>query len=370
LLKIFSISIATTVAALIASFVYGWLRNGSLAAGGTALLLCAILGVMEVSLSFDNAVVNAVVLEKLNEFWQRIFLTVGVLVAAVGMRFLLPIFVVWITAGLNPVAALHLAFNPPTDGSMTYAQHLDAAYPLIAGFAGMFLAFIFLDFALDDEREEHWLGWLERPLAKLGSYNRFELIHCAVAFGLLGFVVAEFVSPGQKVLVTVGGVLGALSNRLIGWLGDRFNPGGKVVLAGGLASFMTFCYLETLDSSFSFDGVLGAFAITADPIIIMLGLGFIGAPWVRDMTVWLVRKGTLKNFIYLEHGAMWAIGSLAVMMLLKIGLHIPDAVVGLTGVTLIGAAFLTSWLTKDDEEEMPVLPPEFQLPRIHLTTTE
>ena len=342
MIRVFGLSAATTVAALGAAFVYGWLHNGSVAAGGTALLLCAILGIMEISLSFDNAVVNAVVLEKLNEFWQRIFLTVGVLVAAVGMRFLLPILVVWVTAGLNPVEALHLAFNPPTDGSMTYAQHLDAAYPLIAGFAGMFLAFIFLDFALDDEREEHWLSWLERPLAKLGSHNRFELIHCVIAFGLLGFVVAEFVPSDKHVLVIAGGVLGALSNRLIGWLGDRFNPEGKAVVVGFAASLATFCYLETLDASFSFDGVLGAFAITADPIIIMLGLGFIGAPWVRDMTVWLVRKGTLKNFVYLEHGAMWAIGSLAVMMLVKIGLHIPDVVIGLTGVTLIGAATLTS----------------------------
>jgi hypothetical protein len=341
-LRIFGLSAVISVAALSAAFIYGWLHNGSLAAGGTALALCLILGIMEVSLSFDNAVVNAVVLEKLNEYWQRIFLTVGVLVAAVGMRFLLPILVVWITAGLNPAQALHLAFNTPTDGSMTYAQHLDAAYFLIGAFAGVFLAFIYLDFALDDEREEHWLSWLERPLAKLGRYNKFEWIHCVIAFGLLGFVVTKWVPHDKQLIALTGGVLGALSNRLIGKLGDRFNPKGKAVVTGFLASFTTFCYLEVLDSSFSFDGVLGAFAITSDPIIIMLGLGFIGAPWVRDMTVYLVRKGTLAEYIYLEHGAMWAIGALATMMLLKIGLHIPNLITGLTGVGLIAAAFLTS----------------------------
>lgn len=97
-----------------------------------------------------------------------------------------------------------------------------------------------------------------------------------------------------------------------------------------------------LDSSFSFDGVMGAFAITSDPILIMLGLGLIGAPIIRSATVYLVRNEALARFIYLEHGAHWAIGTLSVIMLLSIGVHIDSTFTGLIGVVLIGAAFATS----------------------------
>jgi hypothetical protein len=49
--------------------------------------------------------------------------------------------------------------------------------------------------------------------------------------------------------------------------------------------------------------VIGAFAITSDVVVIMLGLA-IGAMFVRSMTIYLVDKGTLEAFIYLEHGAI------------------------------------------------------------------
>ena len=86
-----------------------------------------------------------------------------------------------------------------------------------------------------------------------------------------------------------------------------------------------------LDASFSFDGVIGAFAITSDPIIIALGLGLIGAMFVRSLTVFLVRKGTLADYVYLEHGAHWAIGALAVILLVSIGYHINEFITGLIG---------------------------------------
>src|SRR5690606_24125536 len=108
--------------------------------------------------------------------------------------------------------------------------------------------------------------------------------------------------------------------------------------ATGKAGFFLFLYLEVLDASFSFDGVIGAFAITSDPIIIALGLGFIGAMFVRSITIFLVRKGTLSDYVYLEHGAHWAIGALALILLYSIGTHVPEVITGLVGVALIGAA--------------------------------
>ncbi|MEO6886951.1 MAG: DUF475 domain-containing protein, partial [Jatrophihabitantaceae bacterium] len=117
--------------------------------------------------------------------------------------------------------------------------------------------------------------------------------------------------------------------------------GKRIVQAVGKAAFFLFLYLEVLDASFSFDGVVGAFAITSDPIIIAIGLG-IGAMFIRSLTVLLVRKGTLSEFEYLEHGALWAIGALAVLLMVTMKHEVPEVVTGLIGVGFIGAAFLSS----------------------------
>jgi hypothetical protein len=138
---------------------------------------------------------------------------------------------------------------------------------------------------------------------------------------------------------------------------DAAGGPSELAKATGKAGFFLFLYLEVLDASFSFDGVIGAFAITSDPILIALGLGFIGAIFVRSITIYLVRKGTLAEYVYLEHGAHWAIGALAVILLVSIGVHVEETITGLVGVVLIGAAFLSSIVRRrrelviDDEPE-------------------
>ena len=101
-LRIFGLSYAVTLVSLVVAFLY---------AGVTGLVLCAILGILEISLSFDNAVVNATVLERMSAFWQRIFLTIGVLIAVFGMRLVFPLLIVGITAQLSPVEAVRLALE-------------------------------------------------------------------------------------------------------------------------------------------------------------------------------------------------------------------------------------------------------------------
>ena len=96
-----------------------------------------------------------------------------------------------------------------------------------------------------------------------------------------------------------------------------------------------------LDASFSFDGVVGAFAITDMIFVIALGLG-IGACYIRALTVYLVRKGTLAEYVYLEHGAHWAIGALAVLLFVTIRVEGSRLVTGLIGVGFIGAALVSS----------------------------
>src|SRR4030088_1071703 len=102
LLKTFGGAFWITAIGLILAFLYG---------GPTGLAVAAILTVLEISLSFDNAVINATVLGRMNEKWQRLFLTVGVIIAAFGMRLLFPVLIVCVTATLSPVQAYHLAMD-------------------------------------------------------------------------------------------------------------------------------------------------------------------------------------------------------------------------------------------------------------------
>jgi hypothetical protein len=126
---------------------------------------------------------------------------------------------------------------------------------------------------------------------------------------------------------------------------------GRTLILTGQAAFSMFIFLEVLDASFSFDGVLGAFAITTDPIIIALGLG-VGALFVRSMTVYLVDQGSLAKFRFMEAGAHWAIGALAIMLIFTIRFEIPDYVIGLIGIALIAASILSSVAANKRDEKL------------------
>ncbi len=344
--KVFRWSLIVTILSLVVAYIYGsW----------EALFLCLMLAILEVSLSFDNAVLNATVLKRMSEFWQKIFLTIGIFIAVFGMRLLFPLLIVGVVANLNPVEAIQLAMekgDPETPG--TYGYILNEAHPQIAAFGGMFLLMLFLNFIFKN-RKIKWLYWLEAPLAKIGKLDQVAVV---VSLTML-LITAEFLAEDPLIVLT-SGILGILTYMVINGLGELFERGLKeklaphesknsvnsgpstLVVATGKAGFFLFLYLEVLDASFSFDGVIGAFAITSDPIIIALGLGLIGAMFVRSITVYLVRKGSLGKYVYLEHGAHWAIGALSIILLISIGYHVNELITGLIGVLIIIAAFVSS----------------------------
>ncbi|MFC1409971.1 DUF475 domain-containing protein [Streptacidiphilus sp. N1-12] len=351
LLRTFGWSFGITLIGLAAA-AYFW------GADGFGVVL--ILSVLEISLSFDNAVINATILKRMTPFWQKIFLTVGVLIAVFGMRLVFPLLVVALTAHINPVSVVQLALDSTkTQNGLTYAQHLDAAHPAIAAFGGMFLLMIFLDFILG-EKEIQWLHWIEKPLEKIGKLDQLSVV---VAMIVLMLSARFFAGHGAET-VLLAGVAGLTTYLLVGGLSNLFEsageededddeaeegaeaaaPAGKsAVLVAGKAAFFLFLYLEVLDASFSFDGVVGAFAISQDIFQITLGLG-IGAMYIRSLTVYLVRQGTLDDYVYLEHGAHYAIGALAIILMVSIKYTIPEIVTGLIGVAFIGLALLSSLL--------------------------
>ena len=362
ILRTFGWSFAVTAVVIAAAGLLG---------GGQAAALVAILAVLEISLSFDNAVINATILGRMSPVWQRLFLTVGVLIAVFGMRLIFPIAVVSLTAHLNPWTVFDLALNSPHE----YASKLHDAHPAIAAFGGIFLFMIFLDFMFDSERDVQWLRWIEEPLRRIG-----ELDVVPVVIGLVGLlVVGEGFAGGHTSQVLGAGVAGLATYLAVRGLGEFFEARGigveegdaeesgaeeSVAAAGsgsgirqasGKAAFFLFLYLEVLDASFSFDGVVGAFAITQKIFVIAAGLG-IGAMYIRSLTVYLVRKGTLSEYVYLEHGAHYAIGALAIILAVSIEVDVPEVVTGLIGVAFIGLALLSSLrhrrsLTAGDDDD-------------------
>ncbi|WP_418956861.1 DUF475 domain-containing protein [Streptomyces tritici] len=352
-LKTFGWSFAVTALGLaFAAWQWGWEAFG----------VVLILSILEISLSFDNAVVNAGILKKMNAFWQKIFLTVGILIAVFGMRLVFPVAIVAISAKVGPIEAIQLALDEPEK----YEALVTDAHPAIAAFGGMFLLMIFLDFIFE-ERDIKWLGWLERPLAKLGKVDMLSVCIALIALLVtaMTFATQAHTSTGhldKSATVLLAGVAGLITYLIVGGLSGYFEDKleeeeereheeeekakaqGKPVSAVGLAgkaAFFLFLYLEVLDASFSFDGVIGAFAITNHIFWMALGLG-IGAMYVRSLTVYLVRQGTLDDYVYLEHGAHYAIGALAVILLITIQHQISELITGFIGVFLIAASFASS----------------------------
>ncbi|WP_027468743.1 DUF475 domain-containing protein [Deefgea rivuli] len=327
-------------------FVGAWLI-----AGWGGLWVAFNLALLEISLSFDNAVVNASVLKHWDEKWRKRFLLWGMLIAVFGMRVIFPLVIVAVIAGLAPMPgpmALLDYFSTgawPTNDVLSmaiiepnrYAAILTSAHIEVTAFGGAFLLLVFLNFFIDSDKKTHWFFPVERVLAKLGKLDMAAvLLSLVVLAWMAGSLPA---AEGYRFLVA--GVWGVVTFVLVDGLGDLIGDEGAAAKTG----WAGFIYLEILDASFSFDGVLGAFALTKNIFLIAIGLG-IGAMFVRSFTILLVEKGTLNAFKYLEHGAFWAIGALAAVMLLAARFHIPEAITGGVAAVLIIAAALHSWLIK------------------------
>ena len=329
--RIFGISalLSITVLALVGTNM-GW----------SALLTALVLVIIETAFSFDNAIINAKVLKTLSPFWQGIFLSVGIIIAVFGMRVVFPVVLVMITAGLGWGDVVNLALHHPLE----YAHALELAHPAISAFGGGFLLLLALHFFLDSDRDILWHERIEKQMQQLAGPISAPLI----GLGVVGVFTILPIND-HPMTTFVAGALGISTYMLLHsltWLIEKYQPGeksntAKAVHRTGIAAFTTFIYLEFLDASFSFDGVLGAFAITGDVVLIAAGLG-VGALWVRSLTVYMVRKGALDAYKYLDHGAHYTVLVLALVLFVSGFTELPEAVTGLLGLVFITASIIAS----------------------------
>lgn len=329
--RIFAVSTIISVTAL--GLVLGYM-------GWQAALVALMLVIIELTFSFDNAIINARVLMTMSKFWQQMFMTVGILIAVFGMRIVFPILIVMFGSGLPWDQVIQLAFNNPDK----YAEVLHHAHPSIAAFGGMFLLMLALHFFFET-RDILWLKRVENPMQVIGRKWLHALV-CTLL--LIGIVLIPANHHPQEVLIA--GLAGIGIYLLIHGLSELFTYqrakkekqlGKKILEQTGMAAFASFLYLEVLDASFSFDGVIGAFAVTKDVILIAVGLG-IGALWVRSLTLFIVRRKVLTTYRYLEHAAHYVIAALAGTLLLGLFFDFPEAVVGIVGMGVIAIAIAHS----------------------------
>lgn len=329
LLRIYAFSTTVSIALLIFAGVETGLKG---------LFLVLTLAALEVSLSFDNAVVNARILKRMSMAWRRAFLTIGILIAVFGVRIILPIVLVAAAIGSSFGSVVDLALNNPEE----YGHKLHEAHPMIAAFGGIFLLMIFLEYFFES-RQIKWFPALERIMEKIGSLKNIGPI-IAVA-GIL--LASRLVAQDDQETVIVAGLTGLLIYMIIHSIDNLLQRSGiekslqKGVNQTFKAGLLGFIYLEIIDASFSLDGVIGAFAITNEILLIAIGLG-IGALYVRTITVHMLERGTLDSYRYIEHGAHYAIGVLAVIMLVSLKFEVPEVITGLAGLTIIVTSVIHS----------------------------
>ncbi len=333
-MRVFRTSIIFTVLSLIAAFFVGFYDTseglGGVSHGLKYVFIAFVLTILEISLSFDNAVVNATVLERMTPAWQHRFLTWGMVIAVFGMRLIFPLAIVGFIAHLNPWSALTLSFSNP----QKYAEIMLSAHHLVSAFGGAFLMLVCLNYFLDKDKETHWWTPVEKILAKLGKMQGISMALVLIAF----VFISQYVAVEERLSYVMAALWGVIVYAIVDGFAALFEVESEEVVKAGVGLFL---YLEVLDASFSFDGVIGAFAITQNLLVIMLGLGS-GAFFVRSLTIYLVEKKTLNQFQFLEHGAFYAIGALGLIMVVSPFFHISEWVTGFLGVAILVLSIFSS----------------------------
>lgn len=309
------------------------------------MLVGVTLSVLEISLSFDNAVVNASVLSTMDEVWRRRFLTWGMLVAVFGARLLIPILIISITAFISPLAVIHAAFFDTAE----YAKLIEHIHIYVSGFGSAFLGMVFLKFFFDENKSKHWIPVIEEYMQKLGVIESVQTLLMLIV--TVGFsTILTGVDQASYLISSVCGIIiYLLVDGFTNFIEPEEEQGQQSIKTLAYSGIISFIYLEVLDASFSLDGVIGAFAITQDIVIILLGLT-IGSFFVRSLTMFMVDKKALQQLAFLEHGAFWSVGILAAFMLFESKFEISEILIVSVTVSVLILSVVHSYMLKKREK--------------------
>lgn len=290
----------------------------------SAILTIVGLTLFEAISSVDNAIINAEVLNTMGKRARRWFLTWGIFIAVFLVRGLLPFAIIWaFNASLSPLQVLSAAWS--SDPLVMASIEKSAPILLVAG--GVFLLFLFL----------HWL-FLEDKRLGLHRTEKFFMskgVWFYAAVSVLLAVIAWFALQESN-LMGFGAVVGSSLFFITHGFKQNAEEQEKKLLSGSSAQsdLSKLFFLEIIDTTFSIDGVLGAFAFTLSIPLILIGNGF-GAILVRQLTISNIEH--IKKYVYLKHGAMYSILVLGVVMILhSFSFHIPQWVSPLSTFIIIG----------------------------------
>jgi len=295
----------------------------------TAIIIIFGLIIFETVNSIDNAIVNAYVLKTMSEKWRKIFLFWGILTAVFIIRGLLPLLVVWLSV---PEIGFIGAFNAMFSSNPEIADLMEARKGIILIGAGVFLLLLYL----------HWLFLEEKhPLFVVDKFIKPNYGVWFYGFAAIILVVLLYLARSSPFLMLSAAVGNAVFFIMYGFREQAEKQETK--LKGNVNQFSDLSkllYLEVLDASFSFDGVMGAFAFTTSVPLILIGNG-IGALIVRQLTIKSIDK--VAKYRFLKNGAMTSIGLLGVFIILKsFGFEIPEVLPTLITFLLVGVAFWQS----------------------------
>jgi uncharacterized protein len=286
------------------------------------------LVVFEVVNSVDNAVVNASVLKTMSVLWRKRFLLIGIISSVFLVRFILPLLIVWISVPTMSLSDIFLAFSGQSNIA---ANAIELQKPVILMFGGVFLIYLYFHWLFLEKKEPLFI---ERFLKEKHGVWFF-------AFAAILLVIIMYLSRANS-LVMLAAAIGSATFFIVYGLKETAEQSERNLMAGasGLSDLSKFVYLEVLDTTFSFDGVVGAFAFTINLLLILIGLG-IGALVVRELTI----KGidTIGKYKYLKNGALTSIGFLGLFMLVEsFGIELPSYIPTIVTFIVIGIAFYKS----------------------------
>jgi uncharacterized protein len=291
----------------------------------TILLIILGLALFETISSVDNAIINAEVLSTMSFRARKWFLTWGMFIAVFVVRGVLPFTIIW---AFNPTLSIGQVLSAAWSSDPLVLNSINKSAPILLVAGGVFLIFLFL----------HWL-FLEDKKLGLPRTEKFFMSKGVWFYAIVSILLAiiAWFALKESNLMGFGAVVGSSLFFITHGFKQNAELEEKKLLNNGgsrvQSDLSKLLFLEIIDSTFSIDGVLGAFAFTLSVPLILLGNG-LGAFLVRKLTISNIEN--IKKYIYLKNGAMYSILVLGIIMLLRsFGFDIPEYVSPLATLIIV-----------------------------------